>query len=97
MDAARERYVRVMAKIPIKAVPWLLMMQAALTAREHWDVLTAAERTALTRLLRTAKGRPSNLTTRERAELRRLVGRLDLPGLGKDLMPLAAKSRRKQI
>ena len=87
-----------MPKIPLKGAPWLLVIQAAIKARDHWDVLTPAERTDLARLLRSTKGRPSNLTAHEKAELRRLVGRLDLPGLGKDLLPLASKHRgRKRL
>lgn len=86
-----------MAKLPIKAIPWLMVMQGALAAREHWGVLSAAERTALTRLLRTTRGRASNLTAKEKSELRRLVGKLDLPGLGKDLVPIATKRTSKRL
>ena len=85
-----------MAKIPIKGAPWLVIIQAAMAAREHWGVLTPAERSDLARLLRTTRGRSSNLTAHEKAELRRLVGRLDLPGLGKDLVPIASKRRRRR-
>ena len=85
-----------MAKIPLKGAPWLLVIQAAMSARDRWGVLTAAERADLTRLLRVTKGRPGNLTALEKRELRRLVGKLDLPGLGRDLLPLGRKrgSRR---
>lgn len=86
-----------MPKIPIKGAPWLLVIQAAMAAREHWGVLTPAERADLTRLLRTTKGRPANLTAQEKAELRRLVGRLDLPGLGRDLLPIASKRKRRRL
>ena len=87
-----------MAKIPIKGAPWLLIIQAAMAAREHWGVLTPPERTDLAWLLRTTRGRPSKLTAHEKAELRRLVGKLDLPGLGKDLVPIASRRRgRKRL
>jgi len=84
-----------MAKIPIKGAPWLVIIQAAMAARKHWGVLTPAERGDLARLLRTTKGRPGNLTAHEKAELRRLVGKLDVPGLGKDLLPIASRRRRR--
>jgi hypothetical protein len=84
-----------MARLPVKGTPWLLVIQAAMAAREHWGVLEPDERTELARLLRTTRGRPSNLTVREKSELRRLVGKLDLPGLGKDLLPLASRRRRR--
>ena len=84
-----------MARLPIKGAPWLLVIHCALAARDHWGALEPADRAELARLLRTTRGRPSNLTVREKSELRRLVGKLDLPGLGKDLMPLATKRRRR--
>ena len=86
-----------MAKIPIKGAPWLIIIQAAMAARQHWGALTPAERGDLGRLLRTTKGRPGNLTPQEKADLRRLVGKLDVPGLGKDLLPIATKRRRKRL
>ena len=79
-----------MAKIPIKGASWLLVMQAAMAAREHWGVLSRGERSDLARLLRTTRGRPANLTDREKSELKRLVGKLDLPGLGKEFLPFAS-------
>lgn len=85
-----------MPKLPIKGAPWLLVIQAAMAARDHWGVLTPDERTELARLLRVTRGRPSNLTVKEKSELRRLVGKLDLPGLGKDLVPLASKRGRRR-
>ena len=86
-----------MPKLPIKGTPWLLVIQAAMAARDHWGVLTPGERAELTRLLRTTKGRPSNLSAQEKATLRRLVGKLDLAGLGKDLLPLAGGRRRRRL
>ncbi len=85
-----------MAKLPVKGAPWLLVIQAAMAARDRWALLTPSERTELQRLIRTTKGRPGNLTASEKRELKRLVGRLDLPGLGKDLLPLATKQRRRR-
>lgn len=81
----------------MKGASWLLVIQAALSARDHWGVLTPTERGDLARLLRTTRGRPSNLTAQEKRELRRLVGKLDLPGLGKDLLPLARGKGRKRL
>ncbi len=85
-----------MPKLPLKGMPWLVVIQAAMAAREHWGVLTPRERTELARLLKSTKGRTSNLTAHEQAELRRLVGRLDLPGLGKDLLPLTTGRRKRR-
>jgi hypothetical protein len=71
-------------------------LDAGQVAREHWTLLTAAERSKLGALLRKSRGRLSNLTVRERAELRRLVKKLDLPEAGKKLVPFAGQLRRKR-
>ncbi len=83
-----------MPRVPLKGAPWLLVAQAALAAREHWVVLEPKERAALARLLKTTRGRRSNLTAAEQAEVRRLVGKLDLAGFGKDLLPIASRRGR---
>jgi hypothetical protein len=77
-------------------VPWLALLDAGQVAREHWGKLTAAERSKLGRLLRKSKGRLSNLTVRERADLRRLVNKLELPDAGKKLVPFAGAVRRRK-
>lgn len=83
-----------MVRLPVRGAPWLLLVQAGLAARDHWDRLPPSERAELARLVRTARGRPSNLTVDEKAELKRLVRKLDLPALGRNLAPLASKHRR---
>jgi hypothetical protein len=77
-------------------VPWLALLDAGQVAREHWAKLTAAERSKLGSLLKKSRGRLSNLSVRERAELRRLVNKLELPEAGKKLVPFAGQLRRKR-
>jgi hypothetical protein len=48
----------------------------------------------MTRLLRDSGGRPSNLSEKERKELRKLAGKLDLRGLGRELTALLGRGRR---
>jgi hypothetical protein len=62
-------------------------------ARDHWGKLTAGERAHLSALVRKSRGRPGNLTARERADLRRLAAKLDLPGLGRSVAPVARRLR----
>jgi hypothetical protein len=77
-----------MPKLPgRKAVPWMLFLEAALIARDHWGRLDARDRAELSRLLRKSQGRPRNLTARERSELVRLVRMLDPITAGRKLMP----------
>jgi hypothetical protein len=66
--------------------PWgtaLMVGQGALAAREHWNLLTPAERARLQTLLRTSRGRRRNLTGSERTELRTLTRKLELLALGR--------------
>lgn len=79
----------------LRTVPWLLALQAALAAGERWRTLSERERSRLVGLVRDARGWPGNLTAKERDELRRLVGKLDLPGIGRELLPMARKRRRR--
>ena len=48
---------------------------------------------ALTGLLRESGGRVDRLSAKERKELRKLAGKLDLKGMGAELMALRARSR----
>ena len=81
----------------LRPVPWLIAVQAVLVANEHWtEQLSAAERTRLRRLLLKSKGRPSNLTAKERNDVKRLVGKLDVPGAGRKLLPFAAGARKRR-
>lgn len=77
-----------------RAVPWMLSLQAMVVASEHWRHLTERERSRVLQLLRESRGWPGNLGTKERNELKRLVAKLDLPGIGKDLLPLARRRKK---
>jgi hypothetical protein len=85
-------------RIPVVArrVPWLVLLDAGKVAAEHWKKLTAAERSKLASLVKKSRGRLSNLTVRERAELRRLVSKLELPDAGKKLVPFGGALRRRK-
>jgi hypothetical protein len=62
-------------------------------ARDHWEKLTPGERAHLSALVRKSRGRPGNLSARERADLRRLAAKLDLPALGRSVAPVARRLR----
>ncbi len=73
--------------------PWLLAAQAAMVLRGRWSTLEPRDRAELTRIMRTFKGRPGNLTAHDKQELRRLVKLLDLRGAGKVLLPMMGGRR----
>lgn len=77
-----------------KAIPWLLVLEAAQRAGGHWrEQLTPRERRRLVELLRTSRGVPGRLSPRERDELRTLTRQLDLGRLGRDLAPIGLRAR----
>jgi hypothetical protein len=83
----------------LRALPWtrlLAIARGAVATKRHWDRLTAQERRSLVRLVRKSKGRASNLSLRERHQLRRLVVKLELQRLGRDLAALASPLRRRR-
>ena len=73
-----------MARTPVKTgisylrrAPWAVVlrvgMQIAQELGRRWASLSPYEQQELLRLLKISRGRPGNLTARERAELRRIV------------------------
>ena len=83
----------------IRAIPWLLLFEVARGVRSHvLDTLSPAERRRVAEILRSSHGNPSRITPRERAELKRLAGKLDLRRLGQDLVPrvVGARGRKRK-
>jgi len=77
----------------MKAVPWLLLLQAAMMIDRRRRALSREERSRLIQLLHKSRGRPRNLTETEVAELRIMATKLDLVGIGRELTPLARSSK----
>jgi hypothetical protein len=80
------------------ALPWAMLARAGLVVGKRWTALSGTERARLAALVRNSRGRTGNLKVRERAELRKLVRKLDLKGAGRELMPLfrGGSGRRKR-
>jgi hypothetical protein len=75
----------------------MVLFEAAMVTREHWQrQLSPAERERVSILLRKSKGRPSNLDQRERAELREMLGKLDVKEIGMDMLPFVGQVRRQR-
>jgi hypothetical protein len=58
--------------------------QAAWATRRQWRAMPAEHRDRLQALLRQCAGRPSNLSSADRDELRRLIGELNLAAVLRD-------------
>ncbi len=81
-----------------KDLPWVLLLQAAVVIGKRWRALSEKDRARLTRIVRESQGRPARLGPRERMELRRLAGKLDVKRMARELTLLARASgnRRKR-
>jgi hypothetical protein len=80
----------------IKALPWAAALQAGMVVGDRWRRLSEKDRLRVRSLLRQSGGRPGNLTSKERRELRQLAGKLDLKGMGRELLPLARGRGRRR-
>ena len=81
---------------PVRSIPWLVLAEGVVQANEHWKRLSASDRSKLQKLVRKSRGLPRNLSAKERTELKRIVSKLDLPTLGRELLPLAGRKRRRR-
>ena len=79
--------------LSVKNLPWALVAQVAALAGTRWKSLSQKDRARLTNLLRESGGRVGGLSSKQRSELRELIGKLDLKGLGRDLLPLLRGGR----
>ena len=70
------------------------MLQVGLVVGERISKLSEKDRTRLAELLRESRGWPGSLAGKDRAELGKLLGKLDLTGMGRELVPLVQGARR---
>ena len=80
----------------LRTLPWAAVARVGMVIGKRWSALPAKERERLTKLVRASRGRPGNLSAGERKELRKLVGKLDLKGAGRDLLPLVRGGRGRR-
>ncbi len=78
----------------VKAFPWTLLVEAGLIARGRWRSMPERERRQLVLLARRSRGWPGNLSAGERAELWRLLVRLDVRDLAGEIVALRGATRR---
>ena len=86
-----------MPKLPFfKASPWMLAAEAAMAARRHWSDLEPADQRRLRELLPKARPGSSGLSAKEKDELRAIVRKLDVVGIGKEILPVVGNRYKKQ-
>ena len=72
-------------------MPWVMVLQLAMTLRRHWKYLTPGERATLASLIKKSQGMPSKLTRSERAEVRLLVRKLEPIAIARSVAPIGRK------
>jgi len=77
-------------------LPLAELLQGAIAISSRWIRLTAKDRSRLLDLLGESKGVLTRLSPKERKELRRLAGRLDLAGLARELSGLGRDWRKRR-
>jgi hypothetical protein len=84
-------------KNTVGAVPWLVLVRGAMIVSKRWNALSGKERARLVELVGESRGRTSNLSVKQRLELRKLAGKLDLKGMVRDLASLwrGGRGRRR--
>jgi hypothetical protein len=80
----------------VKALPWAVLLQGGALAGKRWRTLSAKDRRRITDLIRRSRGVPGNLSVRERTELKRLIGKLDVKAAGRDLLSLLSARRKRR-
>ena len=81
----------------VRAMPWVMVFELAVTLRRHWKRLEPTERAELAELIRKSQGRPGNLDAAERMRVRRLVAKMEPGQIARSVMPIgrrAMKGRR---
>jgi hypothetical protein len=79
----------------VRALPWAALLQAGLVVGKRVSDLSKRDRERLLALLRESGGRPAALSEKERAELRKLIGKLDVKGMGREMIGLARRRGRR--
>lgn len=69
-----------------------MVLQLAIALRRHWKYLTPAERSQLAGLVKKSRGAPTKLTPRERADVRRLVRKLEPFGIVRSVAPIGRRA-----
>jgi hypothetical protein len=89
----KQRETKSKLKSGVEAVPWAVLLRGGVIVGKRWTALSSKERARLAQLVRDSRGRVGNLSVKQRMELRKLARKLDLKGIGRELMPLVRRGR----
>jgi hypothetical protein len=81
----------------VKAIPWRLVLEVATVVVNRFrDDVPPGDRQRLTRLVRKSKGDPRRLTASERSEILKILRRLDVQRLGRDVTGVVGANRLRR-
>ena len=80
----------------LRALPWAGLLQVGYLVGRRVSELSSRDRERLGALLHDSRGLPQNLGEKERRELRKLVGKLDLGSIGREALPLLRGGCRRR-
>jgi hypothetical protein len=89
--------IGVAARAGMKWTVWariLILAEVALTIKRHLDLLDASEKSELQRLVRKSKGKPSNLSARERRRISDIVAKVEPSDLAREAATAAVPWRK---
>ena len=76
---------------------WLALLDLGRLAYSHFsENMTPQDRARAAELARKSKGDPRKLTRGEKDELRAIARRLELKRLGRDVVPVVVRGRRRR-
>jgi len=78
-----------------RSIPWAAILQGVVVVGRRWQKLSSKERERIKELLAESGGRIDRLSSKQRKELRHLAGKLDLAGMGKELVALRVVRGRR--
>lgn len=81
----------------VRAMPWIMVFELAVTLRRQWKRLEPGERAELSALIKKSQGRPSNLDAGERKAVRRLVAKLEPGQIARSVVPIGRRARKARV
>jgi hypothetical protein len=94
MPRSRKKTESTKPKRSLRSIPWAVLLQGTIVVGSRWQRLSMGERERLRTLLAASGGRIDRLSSKDRKELRKLADKLDLKGMGRELLALRAVRRR---
>jgi hypothetical protein len=81
----------------LRPAPWWILFELVTAAHAEWRGLSPVDRDKLTRLAVKSRGLPANLTARERADIKRILSKIDVKRVAKEMVPKVVRRRARRL